>query len=238
MRRMGVKEGGGGAATEPSPVIEGQTRSSAVLRHRETIGTCAIHDQGPVIRQTRVRHHAMRNTISIEWSDLHLAREIKCDGSKIMRERIQNLSPRGEFFLVISVCFGYFTLSSVRILIRGIHEYRLTVPRLLWGILIEILLASVAAWILHVRGSTIRRFGLRFSWPFLLSAIPLFLASLALFWATLWCAVSVFPTARSVTAIKMVPAAPFALFLVFALVNSLFEEIAVTASVLSPLPYP
>jgi len=152
-----------------------------------------------------------------------------------MRERIQNLSPRGEFFLVISVCFGYFTVSSVSILIRGIHEYRLTVPRLLWGILIEILLASVAAWILHVRGSTIRRFGLRFSWPFLLSGIPLFLASLALFWATLWCAVSVFPTARSVTAIKMVPAAPFALFLVFALVNSLFEEIAVTGYVMSAL---
>src|SRR5258708_1109653 len=110
-----------------------------------------------------------------------------------MRERIQNLSPRGEFFLVISVCFGYFTVSSVSILIRGIHEYRLTVPRLLWGILIEILLAGVAAWILYVRGSTIRRFGLRFSWPFLLSGIPLFLASVALLCVPLCYAPSLIP---------------------------------------------
>ena len=152
-----------------------------------------------------------------------------------MRETIRRLSPRSEFFLVIALCFGYFAFASAAALFVGTPDLKYTSGRVVQSIVIELILLSAAGWVLHVRGWKFRRLGFDFSWAGLLAGIPLFIAYLVLYWGTYLFAVSVYPAARNVQAPKIVPTAPFALFAVFIILNSLFEEAAVTGYVVSKL---
>lgn len=152
-----------------------------------------------------------------------------------MREKIQSLSERSEFFLIIALCFGFFWITSAIVLIRGLHEFHMTTARVVRATFTEMLLLFAAAWVLRVRGWNFRRLGLRFAWGPLLAGIPLFIAYIALYWSTYVFVVSIYPPARSLQPIKMIPDAPFAIFAVFVVVNSLFEEAAVTGYVVSAL---
>lgn len=93
----------------------------------------------------------------------------------------------------------------------------------------------VAGWILHLRGWTFRRLGVQFSWLRLLAGIPLFFAFFILYWVGYLLVVAINPAAQHLQVVKMVPAAPAALFILFILVNSIFEEAAVAGYVISAL---
>ena len=68
-----------------------------------------------------------------------------------MREAIRKLSPRSEFFLLLVLCFGYFIVSSAIVLILGVHEFRMTTGRVIRGVVVELVLLAISAWVLHVR---------------------------------------------------------------------------------------
>lgn len=152
-----------------------------------------------------------------------------------MRSAIQKLSPRTEFFLIVGLCFGYFVLTSAAVLLRGLHEYKLTTPRVVRGIVIEIAIMVIAGWILHLRGWTFRRLGFQFSCYGLLAGVALFLVYIVLYWGGYLLVVTVNPAAQHLQVVKMVPAAPAALFILLIIVNSIFEEAAVTGYVVSAL---
>lgn len=152
-----------------------------------------------------------------------------------MRDAIRKLSPRSEFALVVAICFGYYIASSAVVLILGIHEFRMTTGRVMRGIVVELALMTVAAWVLHVRRWDFQRLGLQFSWPRLLAGVPLFISYIVLYWGTFLAVIRIYPDAQRLQVIKMVPAAPLSVFVVFIVVNSLFEEVAVTGYVVTAL---
>jgi membrane protease YdiL (CAAX protease family) len=152
-----------------------------------------------------------------------------------VREAIRRLSPRSEFFLVLALCFGYFVVSSAIVLFLGVHQFNMTTGRVIRGVLVELALMAISAWVLHVRGWDFGRLGLRFSWPALLAGVPLFIAYIVLYWGTFLLAVRIYPDAQRIQVMKMIPAAPFSVFVIFIVINSLFEEAAVTGYVVTAL---
>jgi CAAX protease family protein len=152
-----------------------------------------------------------------------------------MREAIRNLSPRGEFFLIVGICFGYFSISSIITLLRGVREFHMTTPRVLFGIAIEVTVLVVSAWILRIRGFDFGRLGLRFRWPAFLAGIPLIIATLVIYWATYALAAWLYPAVRQMQTPKMIHSASIVVMTLFILLNSLFEEAAVTGYVINSL---
>lgn len=152
-----------------------------------------------------------------------------------MRSAIQKLSPRTEFFLIVSLCFGYFVVTSATLLLRGIHEYKLTTPVVIRGIVVETAIMVIAGWILHLRGWTFRRLGFQFSWLGILAGVPLFLVYIVLYWGGYLLVVGINPAAQHLQVVTMVPAAPAALFVLLIIVNSIFEEEAAAGYVVSAL---
>ena len=152
-----------------------------------------------------------------------------------MNDAIRKLSPRWEFALVTTLCFGYFVVSSVLILFRDVREVRLTTPRLVGGVAIELVMIGLTLWIVRVRGWSWDRLGLRFSWGAAAAGLPLFIWYMLLYWLTYIAVAMLYPSVRSLHPPRIVPAAPVAMMLLFILVNSLFEELAVTGYVVSAL---
>jgi membrane protease YdiL (CAAX protease family) len=100
------------------------------------------------------------------------------------------------------------------------------------SILIEaVILAAVIA-ILRARGWTIRRLGLEFSWKAAAAGIPLFVIYLLVYAITTTLVLMVFPAAGKVWVFSFINRAPFALVLLFIILNSVFEELLVTAYVI------
>ena len=152
-----------------------------------------------------------------------------------MREFLQRLSDRTEFIAVTLICFLYFVVSSLWILLSGVRRIDLTTDRVLWGIAVELLILGVVALILRARGWTLERLGLRFSWKAAAAGIPLFVIYLLLYWITATFVLLLFPAARTVWSFTYSLHAPYALMLVFIVINSFFEEVAVTAYVIESL---
>jgi len=150
-------------------------------------------------------------------------------------EAIRKLSPRAEFFLVITLCFGYFIVLSVAELLMGMKEFRLTTPKLLFAIAFEVILLAATAVILRARGWTLDRIGLRFSWNNLAFGFPLFIWYMLLYWFTWLFITTVYPAARTIQGPQFSSTAPFALTAIFILVNSVFEEVTVTGYVITAL---
>ena len=88
----------------------------------------------------------------------------------------------------------------------------------------------VAGTILRVRGWTLERLGLRFSWKAALAGVPLALIYLLLFGILATLVQMVVPPSREAFFSFRVTA-PFALMFVWLVINSFFEELAVTAYV-------
>jgi len=152
-----------------------------------------------------------------------------------MRERIQKLSPRGEFFLIITICFGYITCTSLAVLLLRIRTYDLTSLRIIRGMATEIIILAVAGWILHVRGWRLSQLTKAFSWPAALAGIPLFACYIAAYWVTAIAVVSIYPAASHIETVRMVPRAPIVLMVLFVIVNSVFEETMVCGYVITAL---
>jgi uncharacterized protein len=152
-----------------------------------------------------------------------------------MQERIRKLSDRGEFILITLICFAYFIVASVRVLLLRIGRLELSTAHVLLGIGLELLILFVAGWILQVRGWSSRRLAGPLSWSSLLAGIPLFVGYILLYWFTALTVASIFPGIAKVRAFSIVHTAPPALLLLFFALNSVFEEFAVTGYVISAL---
>ncbi|HXH37408.1 MAG TPA: CPBP family intramembrane glutamic endopeptidase [Thermoanaerobaculia bacterium] len=152
-----------------------------------------------------------------------------------MRERIRNLSSRAEFFLIITLCFGYFIGSSLTVLLRHIHTFELSTFRVMRGIATEIAILAVTGWILHIRGWRLSRLSKRISWRGVLAGVPLVVAYFLLYLVTGIALVLAYPPASRLATMRMIPSAPAALLLVFIVVNSVFEEVTVSGYVVTAL---
>jgi len=150
-------------------------------------------------------------------------------------EAIRKLSPRSEFFLVITLCFGYFIVLSVAEVLMGMKEFRLTTSKLLFAITFEVILLAATAVILRARGWTIDRIGLRFSWAGLAAGLPLFIWYMLLYWFTWLFITTAYPAARTIQGPKFSSTAPFVLVAIFIVVNSVFEEVTVTGYIVTAL---
>jgi len=149
-----------------------------------------------------------------------------------MRQFIRNLSDRTEFIVVAAIAFSWITLSSLLTLLAGVRRIELTTKAVLQSILIELLILAAVAAILRARGWTVRRLGLEFSWKAAAAGIPLFVIYLLVYSITMTLVLLVFPSARTVWAFSVIPRAPFALIVLFIILNSVFEELLVTAYVI------
>jgi uncharacterized protein len=152
-----------------------------------------------------------------------------------MKQWIRNLSDRGEFFLVIAICFAYFVATSAAVLLMRIATFEITTGRALRGIVVELVLLAIAGWILRVREFPMSRLSRRPTFGTVLGGVPLFAGYLALYWGASIALTLLVPSITRVTAVKMVPAASLAVMIALIIVNSLFEEIAVTGYVVAKL---
>lgn len=152
-----------------------------------------------------------------------------------MRAFIQNLSGRAEFVLVTALCFSLFFVASSYGVPGGVREVELSTARAVRGILIELGLLLGAAAVLRVRGWDADRLGLRFSARAAAAGVPLFVLYLLLYWVTATLVLLIWPAARDVWTIRFTVSAPLPLLFTVIVLNSLFEELAVTAYVIAAL---
>jgi len=149
-----------------------------------------------------------------------------------MRQLIRNLSDRAEFIIVTVIAFSWITLSSLRTLLEGVRSMELTTSGILQAMLMEALILAAVIAILRTRGWTIRRLGLRFSWKAAAAGIPLFVIYLLVYAITVTFVGMLFPAARTMWVFSVIPRAPFFLIVIFVILNSVFEELLVTAYVI------
>jgi membrane protease YdiL (CAAX protease family) len=147
-----------------------------------------------------------------------------------MRDRIKALSDRGEFVLVVVLCFGYYVATSLAALLMRLDRFELTTGRVTRGLAIQLVILAIAGWVLHVRGVTPAEITRRLTWKSVLAGVPLFLVYIVVYWSIAIAVLMIWPAAGA-SAMRMVPAAPIALIVAFILVNSFFEEAAVTGYV-------
>jgi hypothetical protein len=150
-----------------------------------------------------------------------------------MREFIEKLNDRGEFYLVTIVCFSYAITASAIILLLRVRHVEMTTGRVLRGLVIELVILSTLAAILHLRGWRRADLGLRFSWPAALAGVPLFIVYIVLYYAV---AIAIMQYLQF-EPFTFVPRAPVVLVVLFILVNSAFEEITVTGYVIEALSH-
>jgi membrane protease YdiL (CAAX protease family) len=101
---------------------------------------------------------------------------------------------------------------------------------------IELAILAMFAAILRIRGWPLRsRLGLEFSWKAAAAGVPLFIIYLLLYWIMATLILLVFPQARQAWTFSFTNRAPFALMLLFLAINSIFEEVTVTAYVIEAL---
>ena len=152
-----------------------------------------------------------------------------------MRQFIKKLSPRLEFAIVTAIAFGYIIFTSLLLLLSGVRRVNFTTGQVLRGIVVEVLILALVIAILRTRGWRLRRLGLQFSWGAAAAGIPLFIIYLLVYWVTATMVLIVYPAARTAWAFTATSNAPFAVMLLFIVVNSLFEELTVTAYVIGAL---
>jgi len=150
-----------------------------------------------------------------------------------LNQRIQKLSNRAEFFLVITLSFAYFISTSLAALVLRIRQLELTTGHTLRAIATEVAILLVVGWILRVRGWTVSRLTGRFTFPAVLAGIPLFMAYYFVY-AAVVVAISTL-SGPIVSNVRFVTSAPMLLMLLFIVVNSVFEEALVTGYVVAAL---
>lgn len=154
---------------------------------------------------------------------------------QIMSNSIERLSPRGEFFLVIGICFTYYIAVSLVVLLTRMTSYEMTPARVLRGIAVELAILLVFVAILFARKRSLRQLAGTFTVPAALGGIPLAIAYYMAYLGLFVVVVTVYPDATRLTSIQMRPAAPFWLMAIFIVINSLYEETTVAAYVVTAL---
>lgn len=152
-----------------------------------------------------------------------------------MKERIEGLTDRAEFFLVITLSFAYFIGTSLSVLVLNIRQFELTTGRALRGIATETAILLVVFWILRLRGWRLGRLTGRFTIPASLAGIPLCMAYYFLYVAMALTVAAVIPGGARLSTVQVVPTAPVLVMLAFIVINSVFEEVLVTGYVVSAL---
>jgi membrane protease YdiL (CAAX protease family) len=151
-----------------------------------------------------------------------------------VREFIRGLSDRSEFLVVCLLCFSYSTVTSLLVLLSRV-QFEITTVDLLFAIAEEVVLLALVLAILQIRGWTIHRLGLRFSWRAVLAGVPLFIWYFLIYWLLATAAIAIAPSVEAAFANGMhIQAAPAAMVL-FIVLNSFFEEITVTGYVVTAL---
>lgn len=149
-----------------------------------------------------------------------------------MRQLIRRLSDRTEFVVVAAISFSWVILSSLLVLLSGVRRFELNAASVVRSILIEVLILAVVIAILRARGWTMRRLGLEFSWKAAAAGIPLFVIYLLVYAITTTLVLMLYPAASTAWVFSFINRAPFALVLLFIILNSVFEELLVTAYVI------
>jgi membrane protease YdiL (CAAX protease family) len=152
-----------------------------------------------------------------------------------IEDRVRALSQRAEFFLVITISFGYFIATSLSVLLKGARRLELTAPGTLIGIATEILILLVVGWILRVRGRQLTQLTGRPTAPSILAGFPLFFGYYCLYGVASLTIATLFPKLMNFPAVRVVPSAPALLLLAMIVLNSLFEELLVTGYVVTAL---
>jgi membrane protease YdiL (CAAX protease family) len=148
---------------------------------------------------------------------------------------LRRLSPRGELFLIIGICFGYLIVSSLLVLLSGQRHFELTAGRALVGIAFELLALGLVFFSLRARGRRFGDFSLQFSWKAAAAGIPLFVFYLLIYLITATFVLLVWPGARDALTFRFDTSAPMGLILLFIVINSFFEETMVTAYAITAL---
>ena len=152
-----------------------------------------------------------------------------------LRERVAAWSGRTEFAVVTLICFGYFAVASVAVLVMKIQRAELTTGRALRSTAIEVAILFVAGWILRVRGWRFRELGGRPAVAGFLAGIPLAIAYLVLSACMYWLALWLSPGIARMQFFRITVTAAWPVMLLYLVVNSVFEEFAVTGYVVRAL---
>jgi membrane protease YdiL (CAAX protease family) len=151
-----------------------------------------------------------------------------------LRKAIQNMSDRGEFALIIAVCFGYSTWSAFADLFGEPHGIVWSDLTIIQVLLRKVALMLVVAFVLNTRGWGLHQIGFRLSWSAVLAGVPVLLSYWVLYVAASFLALRFYPLALDPHA-AIVLEASVGLVLTEALVNSVFEESLVCGYVVSVL---
>src|SRR5438552_7226475 len=152
-----------------------------------------------------------------------------------MREWIKSLSGGSEFLLITIICFTYAVAASTITLLLRIQRLELSTQRALRGAAFEVVLLLAAGWILHVRGWRFREVAGRLSLASALAGIPLFVGYILLYWFVAVAVALLFPSVAGIRPFQIVHTASPAAIMVFFVVNSFYEEFAVTGYVIRAL---
>jgi membrane protease YdiL (CAAX protease family) len=158
---------------------------------------------------------------------------------KTLGDIAQQLTPRGEFFAIISICLGYPIITSQWMMTRlnDISSIDFTTDRLLFMIVFEVSSLFVAGYILSCRGWRLGRLNLEVSWK--LSGAGILL--LALYYVGYACLFHIFGVLTGSTqalidsASKFTANAPASVVIWGSMINALFEEAVVVGYVVKAL---
>lgn len=148
-----------------------------------------------------------------------------------MRQYLQALSPKAEFWIVVIGAFGYFILVSLLTAFRVISPGAMSEADYHYLLVLELMVLTVLLPFLRIRGWTLARIGL---WP---SARETLLGlGLALAFYVSLVAVLLLATSTSLLVVPETPAGPrigLATILATSIVNPVFEEIFVCGYVMT-----
>lgn len=147
-----------------------------------------------------------------------------------------------ELCLVVLICFGDATISSLHILSTGIHQAGYS-PAARWGYLIfqEVLGLSLLGYVLWRRGLRIRNLGLSWSWKDMLSGIPVAIIAMVVSSLGYWFVLFLFHQTHAQVAAAgwstahQIFGRPSLIAIPFMLLNPFFEEVVVRAYVMTEI---
>jgi membrane protease YdiL (CAAX protease family) len=155
-----------------------------------------------------------------------------------MIERIlKKLSPRAEFALVATICFGYPVADSIYVMLSQIDLDEVSTSDVLLNTALQLLTLALFALVLRLRGKSFAALAGRPSGGALLAGVPLYLADMLVYSTVAMVVFSVYPRAEDMTAFTFEITAPATVMLVFTVVNSFLEELSVAGYVITALDH-
>lgn len=142
---------------------------------------------------------------------------------------VENASPILEFFIVILVAFGYFSVSSLFSLFFDSPKVFITGVSLISLLCYEITVLLALGWFLKKRGWTLARFGVKPGWKSILMGFGL-IPTVYIIYILIWIAlISLFPEIQAISQSKSLSTSGVNLWTIIlvSFINPVFEEIFV-----------